>query len=352
MRDFFYRGGTARIVFGNGASARIGSEIEALGCRRPFILSTSRGASEAEAIAGRLGGRIAGIFSDAVMHTPVEVSDRAAALVVEAAGDCLVSLGGGSTIGLGKAVSWRTGLPQLAVPTTYAGSEVTPILGQTENGAKTTLRNPKILPRTVIYDPELTLDLPVTISSFSGLNAIAHAVEALYAQDRNPISSLMAAEGLRAMRAALPAVVAEPCNLAARGEALYGAWLCGTVLGTVGMALHHKLCHVLGGSFGLPHAETHAVMLPHTAGFNAAAVPGLLAPLTEIFAGAPGPALFGFAGSLGAPRSLRQLGLKGGDLDRVADIASASPYPNPRPLSRAAIRNLLQDAWDGRAPSQ
>lgn len=349
-RTFTYSGSPAHIVFGNGASAEVGTWIEKLGCKRALVLSTPHQAADGEALARQIGSLAAGVFSDAAMHTPVEVTEAAMVKAQEVNADCVVALGGGSTTGLGKAIAYRTDLPQIVIPTTYAGSEVTPILGQTEHGEKTTVRDAKILPEVVIYDPELTVGLPVAMSVTSGLNAMAHAAEALYAQDRNPISTLMATEGLRALKAALPVLIKEPRNLEARGDALYGAWLCGTVLGTVGMALHHKICHTLGGSFDMPHAETHAVMLPHTIGFNAVAVPELLKPVADIFGGSAGGGLHDFASSVGAPLTLRELGLKQDDLDRAAEIATKNPYWNPRPFYRAAIRALLQDAWEGRRP--
>ena len=206
-------------------------------------LSTPHQAADGEALAKTLGALAAGVFSGAAMHTPVEVTEAALAEAKEVKADCVVALGGGSTTGLGKAIAWRTDLPQIVIPTTYAGSEVTPILGQTEASVKTTLRDPKILPEVVIYDPELTVGLPVAMSVTSGLNAMAHAAEALYAQDRNPVSTLMATEGLRALRAALPTLVKEPRNLEARGDALYGAWLCGTVLGPWHVAAPQDLPH-------------------------------------------------------------------------------------------------------------
>jgi maleylacetate reductase len=272
-------------------------------------------------------------------------------VVTDLGADCVVSLGGGSTTGLGKAIAYRTDLPQIVIPTTYAGSEVTPILGQTEGGRKTTVKDPKILPEVVIYDATLTTGLPVGMSVTSGLNAMAHAVEALYAQDRNPISSLMATEGLRAFRSALPAIIKDPHDLSVRADGLYGAWLCGTVLGTVGMALHHKICHTLGGTFDTPHADTHAIMLPHTAGFNAVAVPELLSPVADIFGGSVGGGLWDFAQSIGAPLALRDLGLTEADLDRAAKIATENPYWNPRPIDRPSIRELLQHAWEGTRPA-
>ncbi|MER8922246.1 maleylacetate reductase [Mesorhizobium sp. M0802] len=349
-RTFTYSGSPAHIVFGNGASSEVGTWIEKLGCNRALVLSTPHRAADGEALAKSLGALAAGTFSGAAMHTPVEITQTAMAKATEVKADCVVALGGGSTTGLGKAIAWRTDLPQIVIPTTYAGSEVTPILGQTENGEKTTMRDARILPEVVIYDPELTVGLPIAMSVASGLNAVAHAAEALYAQDRHPISTLMAKEGLRAMAAALPVLTKEPGNIDARGDALYGAWLCGTVLGAVGMALHHKICHTLGGSFDMPHAETHAVMLPHTIGFNAAAVPDLLKPVADLFGGSAGSGLHDFAKAVGAPLTLKELGLKQADLDRAAEIATRNPYSNPRPFDRAAIRALLQHAWEGRRP--
>ncbi|HQZ11761.1 MAG TPA: maleylacetate reductase, partial [Devosia sp.] len=349
--NFTYSGSPARIVFGNGARHEARASVEKLGRSRALVLSTPPQRGHAEECAAGLGDRAVGVFAGAVMHTPVEVSDEAAALARELGADCLVALGGGSTTGLGKAIAYRTGLPQVVIPTTYAGSEVTPILGQTADGRKTTLRDPKVLPQVVIYDPELTLGLPVGMSVTSGMNAIAHAAEGLYANDRNPITTLMAAEGMRALHAALPAIVVDPANLEARGNALYGAWICGTVLGSVAMSLHHKICHALGGTFDLPHAETHTVMLPHTISYNAEAVPGLLQPVSAIFGGTPGQGLYDFAAALGAPQSLRELGLAEADLDRAADEATANPYANPRPVDRQSIRTMLQAAWEGRRPA-
>lgn len=211
-----------------------------------------------------------------------------------------------------------------------------------------------MLPRTVIYDPDLTLDLPVPISITSGLNAIAHAAEGLYAQDANPITNLMAQEGIRAIARGLALIHTDPHDNEGRKQALYGAWLCGTVLGNVGMALHHKLCHTLGGSYNLPHAETHTVILPHAMAYNAPvtkqAMTGIQAALGVQGTSAPA-ALFDLAQRLGAPTTLKALGMKEEDLDRVADIALANPYWNPRPIEREPLRQLLQDAYEGRRPS-
>ncbi|MGR4070078.1 maleylacetate reductase [Billgrantia sp. C5P2] len=348
--DFVYTANPARILFGPGSLARIADEVRLLGCRRALVLSTHSRREDALRLNVQLGELGAGVFSGAVMHTPVHVTEQAMSAFEDAAADCVVALGGGSTIGLGKAIAYRNDAPQLVVATTYAGSEVTPILGQTENGLKSTVKGAAILPEVVIYDPELTLGLAVATSVTSGLNAMAHAVEGLYAKDRNPLTGLMAMEGLRSLKQALPAIVERPQDLQARSDALYGAWLCGTVLGSVGMALHHKLCHTLGGSFDLPHAETHAILLPHTAAYNAQAAAEVLAPAASLFGGELGGGLYDFAGSLGAPLALEALGLRESDLDEAADLAAKNPYWNPRPVERDAIRELLQRAWSGSRP--
>ncbi|WP_187971996.1 maleylacetate reductase [Aquibium microcysteis] len=350
IRPFVFPGLRSRVIFGAGSIGQAAAEVERLGRSRALVLSTPNQEADAGALAARLGPLAAASFCEAAMHTPVEVTERALAVFDAAKADCVVALGGGSTIGLGKAIATRTGADQLVIPTTYAGSEMTDILGETAGGEKITRRDPSILPETVIYDVDLTLTLPVAMTVTSGLNALAHAAEALYAVDRNPVISLMSAEAVRALAEALPTVLRDPSDVEARGRAQYGAWLCGIALGGSAMALHHKLCHTLGGSFGTPHAETHAILLPHTVGFNAAAVPGLLAPIADAFGDTAGRGLFGFAQALGAPTRLADLGLSEADLDRAAELATERPYTNPRPFDRQQIRSLLQDAWAGRSP--
>ncbi len=350
VSGFTYNVNPARILFGLGASANVAAEVSSLGCSRALVLSTPFQASDAERLAANLGPVAVGVFTQAAMHTPVDVTENAMAAFEAANADCVIAVGGGSTIGLGKAIAYRNDAPQVVIATTYAGSEVTPILGQTENGLKTTVRHAKILPEVVIYDPELTLGLPVAMSVTSGLNAMAHAVEAVYAENRNPVTSLMAVEGVRALRDALPGIVENPESIEARSEALYGAWLCGAVLGTVGMALHHKICHTLGGTFDLPHADTHAIMLPHSAAYNAPAAKGEMQPLTDLFGSSIGGGLWDFAKSLGAPMALRELNVRDVDLDHATEIATRNPYWNPRPIESQAIRELLQQAFEGRRP--
>lgn len=285
------------------------------------------------------------------MHTPVNVTEAAMAHVAETKADCIIAIGGGSTIGLGKAIAYRSDLPQIVIPTTYAGSEATPILGQTEDGVKTTLSHPSVLPEVILYDPELVSTLPVAMTVTSALNAMAHAAEALYATNQTTDTTMMAIEGLGAFVDGLPLVIANPTDLAAREATQRGAWACGTVLGQVGMALHHKLCHTLGGSFDLPHAETHAIVLPHAIAYNARAAAAELQPICDLLGGDnAGLALHDFAKKMNAPLALRDLGLREKDLDRAADLATQKPYPNPQPVTREDIRALLQAAWAGDTP--
>lgn len=351
MKNFVYNAQATRVVFGAGSLQHLGREIEALGARKALVLSTPEQRASAEMIAALLGPRAAGVFDRAVMHVPMETAREARDLARQLGADCAVAIGGGSTTGLGKAIALDSGLPILAIPTTYAGSEMTSIYGITEGGLKKTGKDARVLPRTVIYDPELTLSLPVHMSVTSGINALAHAAEGLYAVDSNPIMDLMAKEGIAAMGRALPAIKKEATDMTARSDALYGAWLCGTVLGNVGMALHHKLCHTLGGSFNLPHADTHTIVLPHALAYNAAAAPQAMQAIAQALQGrSAAQAVFDMAQNNGAPVALRDIGMKASDLDRACDIAMQNQYPNPRPLERAAIRQLLQDAFEGVRP--
>ncbi|MFM0286992.1 maleylacetate reductase [Paraburkholderia megapolitana] len=351
--DFVYTARAARVVFGSGSLQHLEREVLQLGATRALILCTPEQRSLGEAIAARLGTRAAGIFDRAVMHVPLELAIEARAVAQQLNADCAIAVGGGSTIGLGKAIALDSGLPILAVPTTYAGSEMTPIFGLTEGGLKRTGTDLRVLPKTVIYDPELTLTLPAPMSVTSGINAIAHAAEGLYSRDANPVISLMAEEGIAALARALPKIVEQPLDLEARSDALYGAWLCGHVLGSVGMALHHKLCHTLGGSFNLPHAQTHTIVLPHALAYNAAAAPYAMSRIARAVGhdnAATG--IYELARANGAPVALKDIGMEAGDLDRAAQIASANPYWNPREIDCASIRALLQDAFDGVPPRQ
>lgn len=351
MLSFVYEALPSRVVFGAGSLARLPEEVARLGAQRVLVLSTPGQQALGESVAAVLGELAAGVYPRAEQHVPLAVAEAARAEAARLGADCCVAVGGGSTVGLGKAIALRSDLPIVAVPTTYAGSEMTSIWGITEDGLKKTGRDRRVLPRTVIYDPELTLGLPAKIAGPSGMNAIAHCVEALYAPDGNPIVSLMAEEGIRALGASLPRVVAEPANLAARADALYGAWLAGAALGAASMGLHHKLCHTLGGSFGLPHAETHTIILPHAAAYNQAAAPEALARAARALGAPAAPAaLFDLAAALGAPTALRDIGMPADGLDRAAEIVTSAPYANPAAITFEGVRRLLDDAFHGRRP--
>jgi len=351
LRQFIYTALPARVVFGVGSLAQLPAELDRLGAKRALLLSTPEQADAVRQVAAALGSRAAGVYDKAAMHVPLEIAEDARRVARELQADVGITVGGGSTTGLGKAIALTSSLPIIAVPTTYAGSEMTPIYGLTEGGMKKTGRDVRVLPRTVIYDPALTFSLPAALSAASGMNAIAHCVEAMYAQDANPVISMMAEEGIRALAAALPVIVREPRNHKARSEALYGAWLAGISLGSAGMALHHKLCHTLGGTWNLPHAETHAIVLPHAARYNRDAAPEAMARIARALRTEDAPTgLFDLEVKLGLKMKLADLGMKAADLERAADLATQSPYPNPAPVEKAAVRALLEAAYTGRRP--
>ena len=342
MNPFVYSALPTRVIFGRGKIAEAANEAKRLSMKHPLVITTHQQSGSGKQLVTKTGGVV---FASAAMHTPVAVTEQALDILIAQGCDGTIALGGGSSTGLGKAIALRTDLPQLVIPTSYAGSEMTNILGETQDGAKTTKRDARIQPESVIYDPDLLDTLPDTFAATSGINAIAHAVEGLYAIDGNPIVSLMAEEGIRALANALPK------GKAGHDEALYGAWLCGVVLGSVSMALHHKLCHVLGGSFDLPHAETHTVILPHATAYNANSTEAMTRIAHAISTPSAAGGIYDLAKKLGAPLTLKELGMPESGLDKAADIAAANPYPNPRPIERAAIRELLDNAFHGHRPN-
>jgi len=350
--SFVFQALSNRVVFGAGSILNVKAEADRLGMRRVLVLCTKQQTEAAELITNHLGDAAIGICARAVMHTPVEVTKAAVEDLRALQADGIVSIGGGSTIGLGKALSVRTGLPQIAIPTTYAGSEMTPILGETEDGTKTTRRDPAILPATTIYDVDLTMELPHSLSVTSGMNAIAHAVEALYAPDGNPIIALMAEESIRSIASAMRLITQHPKNTEGRRLALYGAWLAGTCLGSVSMSIHHKLCHTLGGSFDLPHAETHTIILPYATAYVAETVPEAMAAVRRALktGGSAAEGLQQLAIDIGAPTRLAEIGMREEWLDRAAELAVANPYWAPKPFDRQAIRTLLGKAFSGERP--
>lgn len=351
MQAFDYTALPGRVIFGRGTLARVPEMVRELGGTRALVLTTPQQADAGEQVLALLGDLGAGLFSGATMHTPVEVTEQALACARQAGADCVVAVGGGSTTGLGKALALRTDMPQVVVPTTYAGSEATPILGQTENGVKTTQKGAAILPEVIVYDVDLTLSLPAAMTVTSGINAIAHAVEGLYSRDANPVISLVAEDGIRALVSAIPRIVANPSDVEARSDALYGAWACGVTLGVMGMSLHHKLCHTLGGTFDLPHAETHTVILPHAMAYNAKAAPDAMARVARAMGVTDAPrGIWDLAKSLGAPTALAELGMPREGLERALQLALANPYWNPAPLEEHRLRQLFEAAYEGRPP--
>jgi maleylacetate reductase len=352
MESFAYDALPMRVRFGSGSVSLLAEEVAHLGLRRVLVLCSPGQVSTGELVGAALGEFSAGVLPEARMHVPLSVANRVRDRAAALGADGCVVVGGGSAIGLGKAVALEHSLPVVAVPTTYAGSEMTTVWGLTSDGVKRTGRDPRVLPASVLYDPDLTVGLPVPVSVTSGINAMAHAVEALYAPDTSPIVSLLAEEGIREMAAALPAIVRNLRDVEARTRALYGAWLCGACLGATTMSLHHKLCHVLGGTLDLPHSPTHAVVLPHALAYNQAAAPAAAEALSRAL-GEPDPAraLWDLAGRLEAPRSLAKLGMREADIESIAERVVADPYANPAPITREGVVQLLRYAWTGRAPA-
>jgi maleylacetate reductase len=353
-----------RVCFGSGeAAANLSNEIGNLGASRVMVIAAKPEADLADGITA--GIPVALRHDDVVMHVPVEVADRARAAAASNGIDALVSVGGGSTTGLAKAVAMTTGLPIIAVPTTYAGSEATPVWGLTEGAKKTTGIDHRVLPKVIVYDAGLTVSLPVEMSVASGLNALAHCVDSLWAPNADPVNAAFAAEGIRSLAAGLPKVVADPADLDGREHALYAAYLSAVAFASAGSGLHHKICHVLGGKYNLPHAQTHATVLPYVLAFNGPAAPDAEQRIAASFGGAeqlsraggagPAGALDGLVAlkrALNAPRALADYGFTEDSVAEAAEaILPSVPPSNPRPVTAADLRALLRAAWSGADPA-
>ncbi|GAB2468606.1 maleylacetate reductase [Promicromonospora xylanilytica] len=334
-----------RVLQGSGAVSLVPDEVERLGAQRVLLVAAPSSAEVAQGLATALADRYAATFGSPVQHSPVEVTARALALAGEVRADALVAVGGGSAIGLSKALAVRTGMPQVAVPTTYAGSEATPVLGETENGIKTTRRDPALAPGTIVYDPDLTLSLPRGLTLTSALNALAHAVEALWDSRASAATRAYAVESAGGILAALPVVLDRPADLPARARLQEAAWLAGACLAQARMGLHHQLAHALGGTFDLPHAELHALLLAYVMRFNLPAAPDAAERLIRLTSGDPTLAVAGLAARHDGPTTLRALGVAREALREVAERVAADPYPNPRPVTADAVEELLLAAW-------
>jgi alcohol dehydrogenase class IV/protocatechuate 3,4-dioxygenase beta subunit len=351
MKNFTHTSAPTRVLFGSGTITEVAGEVRRLGHGRVLLLGGPNVSEAVDHVAEVLGHLVVARFDGAAMHTPTEVTARALDLARDHDVDCVVAVGGGSTTGLAKALAYRAGYDQVIVPTTYAGSEVTPVLGETADGVKTTRSGAEILPETVIYDVDTTLGLPAELTLTSAVNAMAHAVEALYSAEANPVVDGMALAAITAITRALPQVLADPKDVDARADLLEAAWLAGQCLASVGMGLHHKLCHTLGGTFGLPHARTHTVVLPHAMAYNAAAAPGVMRRIAEAMRVPDAPAgVFDLVAGLGGPTNLADLGFAQTDIPTASQLATAKPYPNPRPVTADGVATLLTAALHGQRP--
>lgn len=355
MKDFHYQALPLDVHFGNGKSAETKDILIQYGYRQVLVITTPGQKEAGQKLSQQLREISAGVYPHAVMHVPVEVAEKAVEFVQSNDIDCCLALGGGSTIGLAKAIALKTHLPIVAIPTTYAGSEMTAIYGITDNNLKTTGKDIHILPKVVIYDPELNLTLPAQISACSGMNAMAHAVEALYAEDKNPIVSLMAIESIKALKSALPVIVKDLSDISARQKATYGAWLAGVCLGSVGMAIHHKICHTLGGTYNLPHAQAHAITLAYSVHYNRNADTDAMNQLAEALGVSRreevGLAIYRLNESLGIELALKSIGLPEEGPAEVAKIVCDSPYYNPRDYNYKELKELLDKAYQGLPPA-
>lgn len=335
----------SRVLLGAGARHAVPDELQRLGATRALLVATGSARTARDELAAALGDRAVARFDGAVVHTPVAVTGEAMAVVEEADVDVVVTIGGGSAIGLGKAIVARAAIPHVALPTTYAGSEVTPVLGETTEGVKQTRRDPALLPGTVVYDVELTLQMPVGLTLTSAVNALAHAVEALWAPDATPVSDALATEASRLLLAALPDLLDAPSDLVGRTSLQEGAWLAGTCLATARMGLHHQLAHALGGAFDLPHAELHTMLLPHVMRHNLPHAPAAATRLRAVTGGDPVEAVAALAAAYDGPRRLRDLGVPADGLAVVAERVAGAPYPNPGPTDAASVEVVLRAAW-------
>jgi maleylacetate reductase len=348
--SFLYAAAPARVLFGQGRSKTLGVELDHLNVSRVLVVCTRSGEERYREVIAPFGARCAGVFAKAQPHCPEPIAEAALDAFAAARADGIVTIGGGSTIGLGKVIAARRKVPFIAIPTTLSGSEMTALYGMKIGQEKRTWTDPNAKARSVIYDPDLTATLPKHETATTGMNCLAHCVEALYPAQPNPIANLLALDGIRALYTALPRVIKHN-DVESRTSALYGGFLGGLLVSMVGIGLHHKICHVLGGHFNLPHGETNSVILPHVVAFNAPALSAVIGDIARAIGTSDVvAAIFALAERIGAPMSLRELGLVYSDLDPVSEEIATKAVGNPRPVNVDDIRALLRDAWEGRRP--
>jgi alcohol dehydrogenase class IV len=351
MQPFTYDAIPGRVVFGVGSRHDLADEARAIGAQRILLVASTYEDALAADVSAILGDLVVGRFSDVTQHVPVAKAVAAVAMTRDLDIDTVVTIGGGSATGFGKAIALEVDVRQIALPTTYAGSEMTTIYGLTDGDHKQTGKSERVKPDVVIYDPELTLSLPPSIAGPSGMNALAHCVEALYGPGANPVISVVALEGVAALQRSLPTVCSDPSDLEARSDALYGAYLAGVALATGGTALHHKTCHVLGGMFNLNHGDMNAVMLGHALAYNAPAIPELIdriAAAMGVDDAAGG--LYDLAVAIGAPTSLAAIGMPADGIAEAARRVVIDAAANVRPPELAGITAMLEAAFTGSRP--
>lgn len=339
-----------RVLFGTGKAAdHTADAIAGLGAERVLLVADRFAINLADEIVGK--APIVARIHDIVQHVPVENGRAAVDLAGSEAIDAVVAIGGGSATGLAKFVARDTGVPIIAVPSTFAGSEATNVWGQTEGRRKTTGVDDRVVPKVIVYDASLSRSLPGRLAVSSGLNAVAHAIDGLWAPRADPINVALATEGVRALVPGLRALHAEPDDLEGRETALYGAYLAAVAFASAGSGMHHKICHVLGGAYNLSHAEMHATVLPYVAAYNAPEAPEAMERIARIFdvetTRAP-HALADFRDELGITGGLAALGLHEPDIPEAARLATESiPPSNPRHASVEDIENIIRAAWAG-----
>lgn len=350
MEPFDYEALPGRVIFGVGRRFEVGDEADRLHVSRILLIADAHDQTMIDQVSDALGKRCVGVFTDVAQHVPVELAQKVRDLATSLGATATVTLGGGSATGFGKAVSLSHNLPQICIPTTYAGSELTPIWGLSDGGHKETGRDLRVLPKTVIYDPELTIGLPISIAGPSAMNALAHAVEGLYGPSANPFMSAMALESVRVLATHLPLMHESPTSMEERSQVLYGAYLAGAVLAVVGMSLHHKTCHVLGGLYGLDHGRMNAVVLPHALAYNKPAIPEVYERLSAVLGGDAAGKLYDLARDLETPASLLDIGMPEEGVRRAAALIVKEASSNVQPINEEQAVAFLANCAKGERP--
>ena len=353
MKNFVHNSLPARVVFGEGSIASLGEEITRLGSKNALFCCTPGRKNETSDLIARLDNISAGLCPIAEQYVPLPMVEEGRAIARERKADCVVSYGGGTSVGLAKAIALELEIPVVSAVTTFSGSETTDLQAILTDGLRVGYQSDWMLPRTIIYDPETTMGVPLSIIIPSGVNAIAHGVEACYAQGTTPVNSLIAIEGIGAMASALKKITSGQDSIEARGDGLYGAWLCGTSLGSAGVALHHKFAHVLGSTFNLEHSMAHTVALPYSVAYTTAGAPEAMQKIAAALGerqNSAARALYDLNITIGAPTSLKEIGMPEEGIEKAAKMISSDPYPNPVPVEFAPIRSMIEDAWHGRPP--